>query len=156
MLRREPYRGHHGALSPRGFHARVIRTPALLLLLILPGCEAAIGPALVVSGASVVLTGRTLPDMLVSAASGRDCSLAYLDGGQGYCRSDLPPAPVPFCTRSLGSVDCWRAQAPLAMPPSRQVADSPPAQPPARPWWVPAVHQTPQIWAPGREAPARP
>ncbi|PZW50429.1 hypothetical protein C8P66_102117 [Humitalea rosea] len=135
----------------------MIRASTLLLLLILAGCEAAIGPAMVATGASVVLTGRTLPDMVISAISGRDCSLAYLDGGEAYCRSDQPPAPVPFCTRSLGSVECWRAQPPLAMPPSRQVADSPPAQPPARPWWEPQGRgQLPQSWAPARAAPARP
>ena len=33
-----------------------------------------------------------------------------------------PPGPVPYCTRSLGPVDCW-TRPPLAIPLPRGVAD---------------------------------
>ncbi|MFT8245981.1 hypothetical protein [Roseomonas sp. BN140053] len=108
----------------------------LPLLLLLGGCEAAIGPFLGVNAVLLPLTGRTGPDIIVSAVTGRDCSLAYVDGGERhYCRPDPPPpAPVALCTRSIGSVDCWTALPP-GLPPPRPMADTPPAppsQPPAR------------------------
>ena len=76
-------------------------------------------------GASVAVFGRGLGDIVVSAASGRDCSVVRLDRGQTYCAPrDAPPAPPPFCTRSLGVVDCWAD--PAALPGRyRGVADAP-------------------------------
>ena len=76
------------------------------------------------------------PDNLVSAVAERDCSVLNLDRGLPYCRA-VPSVPEPpFCTRSRGSVDCWR-QPPLASPPYRGMGDTP-AMPPleqqARPW----------------------
>ncbi|WP_431268957.1 hypothetical protein [Dankookia sp. P2] len=59
---------------------------------------------------SVMVIGRSLPDAAVSAISGRDCSIVRLDQGQAYCRlPEPPPLPPPYCTRSIGRVDCWRA-----------------------------------------------
>ncbi len=107
---------------------RIPGRPLLLLLcpLLLSGCD---GPGLFALGAvnvaSLTLTGRAVPDLVVSGVSGRDCSVARVDRGQAYCgpSNDPPPAP-PFCTRSLGSVDCW-SQPPLAVPAHRGVADAP-------------------------------
>jgi hypothetical protein len=98
----------------------------LLLGLLLPGCEAAL-PAIegmaAVNIGSVMVIGRTVPDAVVSAVSGRDCSAVRLDRGLSYCRpEEAPPAPVPYCTRSIGGVDCWR-QPPLALPLQRGVAE---------------------------------
>jgi hypothetical protein len=77
------------------------------------------------------------PDNLVSAVVQRDRSVLNLDRGLPYCRALAEaPEPTPFCTRSRGSVDCWRSP-PLAIPPYRGVADIPPGPPPdqqARPW----------------------
>src|SRR6187402_1898702 len=91
----------------------------LLALLLLPGCEAALptieGMAAVNIG-SVMVIGRTVPDAVVSVVTGRDCSAVRLDRGLEYCRpEEAPPPPPTYCTRSLGSVDCWR-QPPLALP----------------------------------------
>lgn len=104
------------------------RSPHLLLslFLLLPGGEAAVpltgGPGAASLG-SVMLIGRGLPDAAVSALTGRDCSAVRLDRGQGHCRPPEPlPAPPPYCTRSLGRVDCWRAP-PLALPLPAGVAD---------------------------------
>jgi hypothetical protein len=79
------------------------------LLLALPGCDpTGIGTGAAVVVGSVAVIGRTPVDALVSVASGQDCSVVRLDRGQSYCRPPEPaPAPPPFCTRSLGRVDCW-------------------------------------------------
>ena len=103
-----------------------MRLPTLPFLLLLTACD---GPGLFAAGAvnvaSLTLTGRAVPDLVVSGVSGRDCSVARLDRGQSYCgASNAEPAPAPFCTRSLGSVDCWAVR-PVAMPPQRGVGDAP-------------------------------
>jgi hypothetical protein len=79
-----------------------------------------------------MLTGRAVPDILVSGVSGRDCSVAYLDAGERYCRSEPEPVAQPRCTRSLGSVDCWVGPLP-GNPPPRDVGDAKPGMP-AEPW----------------------
>jgi len=62
-----------------------------------------------------------VPDTTVIA----DCSVVRLDQGKSFCRSmEPPPEPPPFCTKSIGAIDCWR-QPPLAVPPRRGVADGP-------------------------------
>ena len=90
-----------------------------IALLLLCGCEAAQAPVGIAAAAnigSVMVIGRTLPDAVVSVATGRDCSAVRLDRGLDYCRPEEPaPLPPIYCTRSIGSVDCWR-QPPLAVP----------------------------------------
>ena len=59
--------------------------------------------------ASVSTIQRTPFDALYSLVTGRDCSVVRLDQGKTYCRPIEPePEPPVFCTRSLGSVDCWK------------------------------------------------
>ncbi len=59
-------------------------------------------------GGCVPIFHRTLPDLVYSGVTGRDCSMVRLDRGDSYCRPvDLPPPPQPYCTRSLAGVDCW-------------------------------------------------
>lgn len=103
------------------------RLPRLLpLVLLLAGCEAAVpvtGGLAAANIGSLMVIGRTPLDAVVSAVSGRDCSAVRLDRGQGYCRpEEPPPAQPPYCTRSIGRVDCWRAP-PLALPLPPGVAD---------------------------------
>lgn len=103
-----------------------MRPIILLCLTLLAGCD---GPGLfaasAVNVASLTLTGRAVPDLVVSGVSGRDCSVARLDRGQSYCGpSNAEPPPAPFCTRSLGSVDCW-TRPPLAVPAQRGAGDAP-------------------------------
>ncbi len=95
------------------------RLAPLLLMLPLPGCD---GPTLVGLGAATVvslpLTGRAVPDLLVSAATGRDCSIVRLDRGMSYCAAREPaPGSAPYCTRSLGQTDCWVTRPPMLGPP---------------------------------------
>jgi len=85
---------------------RPILVPMLLLLAACDPTGVAAGAA--VAGGSVAVIGRTPVDALVSVVSGRDCSVVRLDRGMSYCRpEEAPPGPPPFCTRSLGRVDCW-------------------------------------------------
>ena len=84
--------------------------PVLLLpLFLLPGCspgsEAAVG----------------------------HCSMLRLAKGETYCKAlEPPPSPPPFCTRSLGGVDCWSNPEALNGPPVRGVADGPRTLTPAQ------------------------
>ena len=111
-----------------------MRARALLVLPLLPllpllglaGCDPA-SQVLGVGafGASVAIFHKTPVDMIYSAATGKNCSAVRLDRGQSYCkRPEGDPPPQPYCTRSLGTVDCWaRPYAMRDLPP--QVADGP-------------------------------
>jgi hypothetical protein len=100
--------------------------PALLMLplLLLAGCEAAEGVAAVTVG-SVAAIGRTPVDAVYSLVTGKDCSAVRLDQGKTYCRPTEPqPDAPPYCTRSLGVVDCWKDPASMPdLPP--EMADGP-------------------------------
>ncbi len=100
--------------------------PALpVLLLPLAGCVEPTGALIGANAASVVVFGRGVGDLLVSAIAGQNCSIVRLDQGKSYCRPiEPPPDPAPFCTRSLGGVECWRN--PEALPGgATPVADGP-------------------------------
>jgi hypothetical protein len=108
----------------------------LLFLSTLIGCEATpegLATAVVGGGvASVAIIQRSPFDAVYSALSGKDCSVVHLDRGQTYCRPTEPEPPAqPFCTRSLGVVDCWRDQAALPGHPTG-VADGPNTLTPAQ------------------------
>lgn len=98
---------------------------ALIPLLLLAGCaHGALGPLVVAETASVVVFGRGVGDIAVSAVTGRDCSIVRLDRGLTYCAPDEAPRPAQFCSRSLGTVDCWTNPEAFAVRP-RGVADTP-------------------------------
>lgn len=115
--------------------------PVLAGLLLLTSCAPGPWPPLWVEPAaalaaadvtSIAVLHRGIVDTLVSTVSGRDCSIVYLDRGQSYCRAqEPPPLPPPYCTRSLGVVDCWvNPEALVNLPP--QVADGPGTLTPAQ------------------------
>lgn len=105
-----------------------MRALLLALLFGISGCAhwaTPVGALAAVEVASVVVFGRGIADIGVSAISGRDCSIVRLDRGLTYCAP--PDAPIdagPFCTHSLGVVDCWINPEALAMPQQR-VSDGP-------------------------------
>jgi hypothetical protein len=102
--------------------------PLLLLALPLGGCAnwtEPTGAFVAANAASVVVFGRSIPDLAVSGVTGKDCSVVRLDQGKSYCAPpEQPPGTPQFCTRSLARVDCWASPAVL---PNRQqgVADGP-------------------------------
>ncbi len=104
-----------------------MRAAAMLLPLLAAACSPEPWGALLGADlASVAVFGRGIGDIGVSALSGWDCSVVRLDQGHTYCAPRPgPPAPGPFCTRSLGRVDCWEDPAAL---PGRypNVGDTPP------------------------------
>ena len=69
--------------------------------------------------------GRDIVDIGVSAVTGRDCSIVHLDRQQDYCspREHLPRAD-PYCSRTLGNVQCWSDPESFASRP-RQIVDTP-------------------------------
>ena len=105
-----------------------MRGPLLFLAASLSGCAAWVEPTgalLAAETASVVVFGRGIVDIGVSAISGRDCSIVRLDRGQTYCAPSYAGEPAQtFCTRSLGAVDCWADPA-LLPSPREGVADGP-------------------------------
>jgi hypothetical protein len=101
----------------------------LLPCLLLAGCggvpqtEALVASA---SVASIVMFQRSGFDALYSVITGKDCSIVRLSRDESYCRPVEPePTPPQYCTRSLGSVDCWKSAQNLGTPPPRGVADGP-------------------------------
>ena len=99
-----------------------MRLVLLLLLPLLGACEAA--PfMLAADAASIVVFGRGVGDIGVSAVTGRDCSLVRLDRGLTYCAERTVQAAQPFCTRTLAIVDCW---SPAAAPSGRRTVGEAP------------------------------
>lgn len=115
-----------------------------LALLVLAGCDAAsLTAGAAVNVASVTLVGRSVPDLVISGLSGRDCSIVRMDRGLSYCAAaEAAPGPAPYCTPSLGRVDCWVTR-PASIPMQRGVVDGPvgltPAQEADRTAWWPGL-----------------
>jgi hypothetical protein len=102
-----------------------------LALFALTGCGASpptqpVFATVAADAASVAVFGRGMGDLVVSAVTGKDCSIVHLEQGKTYCKpTEPPPAVPPFCTRSLGLVDCWSNPMGLNGQPPRSVADGP-------------------------------
>ncbi len=91
----------------------------------LGGCVAAAALA-GAEASSVAVFGRGIADLGVSAVTGKDCSIVRLDRGQDYCAPrEALPGPPAFCTRTLGTVQCWANPEALDAP-ARPLADTPP------------------------------
>ena len=81
---------------------------ACLVLVGACGLEPLAVPAAGVSGASLVFTGKTPLDHVAGLAMRQDCSSVRWERHGPWCvPPPPPPLPTPFCTRSLGAVDCW-------------------------------------------------
>lgn len=81
-------------------------------LLLLSGCGISLvepaGAFVAASAAAVPVFGRSVPDMIYSGVTGKDCSMLRLEQGKSYCRTTDPPVETPpVCTRSLGTIECW-------------------------------------------------
>ena len=111
---------------------------AVLLAGVLTGCGYVVVPPgpFVAFGAidlvTIAATKHDVFDIAWSAITGRDCSIVRLDSGDSYCKPVDPRPPIPpFCTRSIGTIDCWTSRAVLfdAAP---GIADGPASLTPAQ------------------------
>ena len=67
-----------------------------------------------VNGASVIGTGKTITDHVVSFTTGKNCSTVRKDTGRHYCEEDEIAVPDNvFCYTTLGDVTCYDRPAPL-------------------------------------------
>jgi hypothetical protein len=103
----------------------ILLLPSLWLPLSLTACDPLTEGIASAGVASVAVLGRTPIDAGYSAITGKDCSAVRLEQGKTYCRpTEPPPETPPYCTRSLGVVDCWMDPASVnGLAP--QVADGP-------------------------------
>jgi hypothetical protein len=103
----------------------IVMAGLTLLPTLLAGCDSfAVNSGYVLSGnlATLMVTGRSGPDLLISTLSGRDCNVVNLDNRQPYCKpAETPPPPPTTCTASLGDAVCWQSLPPGAQP----LADQP-------------------------------
>lgn len=90
--------------SVRGWLAIAVAAPAMALA----GCTSPLG--LAAAGADVVTlnaTRKTIGDHLVSAATGRDCSIISFEQSGDYCpdKVEVDRSRV-YCYRTLADVEC--------------------------------------------------
>ena len=65
-------------------------------------------------GATVVGTGKTMTDHIVSFTTGKDCSTIRKNTGRHYCEEDEVAVPDNvFCYSTLGDVTCYERPAPF-------------------------------------------
>jgi hypothetical protein len=95
---------------------------ATILLLALAGCQALVPPLVTIGAldlANVATFHRSGFDLYISLKRGRDCSVVHLEQGKPYCTPlEAEPASQAFCTRTLGSAECFADPATLADHPS--------------------------------------
>jgi len=66
-----------------------------------------------VNGASVLGTGKTITDHVVSFTTGKNCSTVRKNTGHHYCEEDELAVPDNvFCYTTLGDVTCYDRPAP--------------------------------------------
>lgn len=87
---------------------------ALLLVLTLGGCWEGWAIAGGINAGSLMLTGGTVPDVVVSLVTGKTCSVVRLEQGRTYCREDEPnPKPNVYCYATLATPDCYSEPLPV-------------------------------------------
>jgi hypothetical protein len=61
-----------------------------------------------IDGMTVVTTGKTVSDHVISYASGKNCSTIRRQIGQNFCEEDDLSEPEEiFCYNTLGNVNCF-------------------------------------------------
>ncbi|MBL6864918.1 MAG: hypothetical protein ISQ90_09015 [Rhodospirillales bacterium] len=91
----------------------------LMLSILLSSC-AAVSPApiamtdmMALDGVTVMTTGKTISDHVISYTSGKNCSTVRLQTGQNFCEEDDYSVPEEiYCYNSLGNVNCFSSPPP--------------------------------------------
>jgi hypothetical protein len=66
-----------------------------------------------VDGVTVITTGKTISDHIISFATGKNCSTVRKQTGQNYCEEDDLSLPEEiYCYNSLGNVNCFATAQP--------------------------------------------
>ena len=98
---------------------------ALLFLIGMGGCSVATSTPgmmphiMVMDGMTVVTTGKTISDHIVSFASNKNCSTVRRQTGQNFCEEDDVSAPEElYCYNSLGNVNCFASPQPYGQSPT--------------------------------------
>ncbi len=91
----------------------------LIFTLIISACSAvSTAPTMMpqmlgVDGATVITTGKTISDHIVSYATGKNCSTVRRQTGQNFCEEDDLSTPEEiYCYNSLGKVNCFASPQP--------------------------------------------
>ena len=87
--------------------------------LLLSGCHAAsdisgAGPqALLLDGATVMATDKTIGDHVISFATGKNCSTIRKNLGKTYCEEDeVGHIDEVYCYKTIGAVTCYAQPSP--------------------------------------------
>jgi hypothetical protein len=103
------------------FHMK--RSLVLALAFFLTACSAAstaptmFPQMLGVEGVTVIGTGKTISDHVVSFTSGKNCSTVRKNTGRHYCEEDEVTTPEEvYCYNTLGNVSCYAQPAPHGEP----------------------------------------
>jgi hypothetical protein len=65
---------------------------------------------LVADGVSVINTGKTVEDHVISLVTGQNCSLVKASQGYDYCTDDTPPPTIQrisYCYKTLAKINCY-------------------------------------------------
>ena len=91
----------------------------ILFSIIVGGCSAVTSapnmmPEMMgIDGVTVVTTGKTISDHVVSYMSGKNCSTVRRKTGQNFCEEDDLSTPEEiYCYNSLGNVNCFASPQP--------------------------------------------
>ena len=114
-----------------------VRFMLLAAALVLGGCSAAstaqsVAPqALLIEGATIVGTDKTIGDHVISFATNKNCSTIRKHLGKTYCEEDeIGRVDEVYCYRTLAKVTCYAVPAPHGE--THRVDHTPPGAGPPR------------------------
>lgn len=95
------------------------------------GAQSIAPQAALIEGGTVVGTGKTIGDHLISFGTGKNCSTVRKQLGKTYCEEDeLGHVDEVYCYRTLGKVTCYAEPSPHGE--TNRVDHTPPGAGPPR------------------------
>ena len=96
-----------------------MRTSIIFISMLIASCSS-ISPVpvntseiLMIDGMSVLSTGKTISDHVISYSLGKNCSTLRRKTGQNFCEEDdISPPEELYCYDSLGNVNCFKTPEP--------------------------------------------